>query len=63
MRISCAGFPTKAPFEDFMDRLWNLAPELYAEGGEREFAAAVLKRAGLQGYQLGKTKVCVRVCV
>ena len=24
VRISCAGFPTKLPFEDFVDHFWNL---------------------------------------
>ena len=24
VRISCAGFPTKFPFEDFVDHFWNL---------------------------------------
>ncbi len=57
---SCAGFPTKVPYEDFMDRFWNLHPELYQDGQEKDFARAVIKSAALQGYQLGKTKVFLR---
>lgn len=29
VRISCAGFPNKRPFPDFVDHFWPLAPELY----------------------------------
>jgi myosin V len=29
VRISCAGFPAKRPFPDFIDHFWQLAPELY----------------------------------
>lgn len=29
VRISCAGFPNKRPFPDFVDHFWSLAPELY----------------------------------
>jgi myosin-5 len=29
VRISCAGFPSKRPFPDFVDHFWSLAPELY----------------------------------
>jgi hypothetical protein len=29
VRISCAGFPSKRPFPDFVEHFWPLAPELY----------------------------------
>jgi len=29
VRISCAGFPNKRPFPDFVEHFWQLAPELY----------------------------------
>jgi len=29
VRISCAGFPNKRPFPDFVEHFWPLAPELY----------------------------------
>lgn len=57
---SCAGFPTKVPYEDFMDRFWNLKPELYQDGQEHAFAKAVVRAAALEGFQLGKTKVFLR---
>ena len=31
VRISCAGFPAKLPFEDFVDHFWNLVPDLLAK--------------------------------
>lgn len=29
VRISCAGFPNKRPFPDFVEHFWQLSPELY----------------------------------
>jgi hypothetical protein len=29
VRISCAGFPSKRLFIDFVDHFWSLAPDLY----------------------------------
>jgi myosin heavy subunit len=29
VRISCAGFPNKRPFPDFVEHFWPLAPDLY----------------------------------
>lgn len=29
VRISCAGFPNKRPFPDFVEHFWQLAPDLY----------------------------------
>lgn len=59
VRISCAGFPTKMPFEDFVDHFWCLVPELLAQPDitDKALSQAIVKRAGLQGYQAGHTKV------
>ncbi|CAM8930378.1 unnamed protein product [Rhodiola kirilowii] len=61
IRISCAGYPTKKPFPEFADRFAILAPEVL-DGSFDEVAACkkILEKAGLQGYQIGKTKVFLR---
>ena len=58
VRISCAGFPTKLPFEDFVDHFWNLVPELLARPDldDGALAKAIAAKAHLTGYQAGKTK-------
>ena len=60
VRISCAGFPTKTLYEDFVDHFWNLVPELLTADhdlDDKALSKAVLKKANLQGYQCGETKV------
>jgi myosin-5 len=59
VRISCAGFPTKFPFEDFVDHFWNLVPELLVRDDldDAALAKAICQKARLQGFQVGKTKV------
>ncbi|EPS72869.1 hypothetical protein M569_01887, partial [Genlisea aurea] len=61
IRISCAGYPTRKPFIEFINRFNILAP--YAlEGSADEIAACkkLLEEVGLEGYQIGKTKVFLR---
>ena len=59
VRISCAGFPTKFPFEDFVDHFWNLVPELLARDDldDAALAKAACRKAKLQGFQIGRSKV------
>lgn len=59
VRISCAGFPTKTPYPDFVDHFWNLVPELLSNEqlDDMALSKAVLKKANLQGYQCGLNKV------
>ncbi|XP_073292332.1 myosin-6-like [Primulina huaijiensis] len=61
IRISCAGYPTKRPFYEFVDRFGILAPEVL-DGSTDEVAVCkrLLERVGLDGYQIGKTKVFLR---
>lgn len=62
VRISCAGFPTKTLYEDFVDHFWNLVPELLTADhdlDDKALSKAVLKKANLQGYQCGETKVSI----
>ncbi|GAB4830499.1 hypothetical protein Ancab_020210 [Ancistrocladus abbreviatus] len=61
IRISCAGYPTRRTFFEFINRFKILAPET-VQGNFDEKAACkkVLEKMGLQGYQIGKTKVFLR---
>nr|KJB42401.1 hypothetical protein B456_007G150900 [Gossypium raimondii] len=61
IRISCAGYPTRKQFDEFVDRFGLLAPEVL-DGSSDEVAACkkLLEKVGLQGYQIGKTKVFLR---
>jgi len=61
IRISCAGYPTKRTFDEFIDRFGMLAPELVDSSDEKAACAAICDRMGLKGYQIGKTKVFLRV--
>jgi len=59
VRISCAGYPTKMLYEDFVDHFWNLVPHLLARSDldDSDIGRAIVDQAHLQGYQAGKTKV------
>ncbi|KAL9685470.1 hypothetical protein QQ045_022920 [Rhodiola kirilowii] len=61
IRISCAGYPTRKPFFEFVDRFGILAPEVM-DGSLDDVAACkkLLIKSGLDGYQIGKTKVFLR---
>ncbi|KAJ3673289.1 hypothetical protein LUZ60_006663 [Juncus effusus] len=60
IRISCAGYPTKRTFDEFIDRFGMLAQELIDSSDEKAACAAICDRRGLKGYQIGKTKVFLR---
>ncbi|KAL8258997.1 hypothetical protein R6Q59_026950 [Mikania micrantha] len=62
IRISCAGYPTRKPFDEFVDRFGILAPEVLDGNSSDEIYACkrLLEKAGLEGYQIGKTKVFLR---
>ncbi|KAH9785050.1 Myosin-6 [Citrus sinensis] len=61
IRISCAGYPTRKPFDEFVDRFGILASEVL-DGSSDEVTACkrLLEKVGLEGYQIGKTKVFLR---
>ncbi|KAH9619451.1 hypothetical protein KSS87_006575, partial [Heliosperma pusillum] len=61
IRISCAGYPTRRPFFEFLNRFGILAPEVtYGNYDERVACQKILEKKGLKGYQIGKTKVFLR---
>ncbi|PPS17756.1 hypothetical protein GOBAR_AA02779 [Gossypium barbadense] len=61
IRISCAGYPTRRTFYEFIHRFGVLAPEIL-EGNHDDKVACqmILDKMGLKGYQIGKTKVFLR---
>ncbi|XP_027118946.1 myosin-8-like [Coffea arabica] len=61
IRISCAGFPTRKTFDEFVSRFGILAPGVL-DGSCEEVSACktILERVDLKGYQIGKTKVFLR---
>ncbi|KAI4304547.1 hypothetical protein MLD38_040041 [Melastoma candidum] len=61
IRISCAGYPTRRPFFEFIDRFGILAPEVLDRSSEDvSVCKRLLEKVGLEGYQIGKTKVFLR---
>ncbi|KAK6265916.1 hypothetical protein QUC31_016753 [Theobroma cacao] len=63
IRISCAGFPSRKMFREFIGRFAILAPEvLHGSGSYNEVTASkrILEKGNLSGYQIGKTKVFLR---
>ncbi|KAG5055444.1 hypothetical protein JHK85_007954 [Glycine max] len=61
IRISCAGYPTRKTFDEFVDRFSLLSPEaLTGSSDEVTACKRILKNVGLEGYQIGKTKVFLR---
>ncbi|KAK9282815.1 hypothetical protein L1049_011037 [Liquidambar formosana] len=60
IRISCAGYPTKRTFDEFLDRFGMLAPEDLDGSDEKSACVAICDKMGLKGYQIGKTKVFLR---
>ncbi|KAL4195257.1 hypothetical protein AMTRI_Chr05g63720 [Amborella trichopoda] len=61
IRISCAGYPTRRTFYEFLHRFGVLAPEVL-DGNSDEVVECkkILAKIGLKGYQIGKTKVFLR---
>ncbi|CAL1413951.1 unnamed protein product [Linum trigynum] len=61
IRISCAGYPTRRTFYEFLLRFGVLAPEVLDGNHDDKVACQmILDKMGMQGYQIGKTKVFLR---
>ncbi|KAK1379700.1 myosin-6 [Heracleum sosnowskyi] len=61
IRISCAGFPTRKPFYEFVERFKILAPNvLSGSNDERASSEKLLEKMGIKGYQIGKTKLFLK---
>ncbi|KAK7308383.1 hypothetical protein VNO77_41987 [Canavalia gladiata] len=61
IRISCAGYPTRKTFDEFVQRFSILEPKVL-KGCPDEMTACkrLLDKANLKDYQIGKTKVFLR---
>ncbi|TVU11936.1 hypothetical protein EJB05_45547 [Eragrostis curvula] len=61
IRISCAGYPTRRTFYEFLHRFGILAPEaLEGNCDEKVACKRILEKKGLSGFQIGRTKVFLR---
>ncbi|XP_073005604.1 myosin-11-like isoform X2 [Typha latifolia] len=61
IRISCAGYPTRRTFYEFLHRFGLLAPEVLEGSYDEKIACKkILEKKGLLGFQIGKTKVFLR---
>ncbi|XP_009395618.2 myosin-11-like [Musa acuminata AAA Group] len=61
IRISCAGYPTRRIFYEFLHRFGVLAPEVLEGNYDEKIACRkILEKTGLAGFQIGKTKVFLR---
>ncbi|KAL3531251.1 hypothetical protein ACH5RR_010573 [Cinchona calisaya] len=61
IRISCAGYPTRKTFYEFLHRFSLLAPEVLEGNNDEKIACKkILEKLGLAGAQIGKTKVFLR---
>ncbi|CAA3030676.1 myosin-9-like isoform X1 [Olea europaea subsp. europaea] len=61
IRISCAGYPTRKSFYEFLNRFSLLAPEVLEGNTDEKIACKkLLEKLGLAGAQNGKTKIFLR---
>ncbi|KAI9078793.1 hypothetical protein K1719_039251 [Acacia pycnantha] len=61
IRISCAGYPTRKQFDEFVKRFGILAPDALKECPDESTACMkLLGQVNLEDYQVGKTKVFLR---
>nr|XP_043626782.1 myosin-14-like isoform X1 [Erigeron canadensis] len=61
IRISCAGFPTRKPYHEFVERFKILAPDAVKKcDDDIKCTVLLLEKAKLKGYQIGKTKLFLR---
>ncbi|WJX10583.1 hypothetical protein P8452_01285 [Trifolium repens] len=61
IRISCAGYPTRKTFDEFVQRFTILEPKVLKSCPDETTACKrLLDKANLKDYQIGKTKVFLR---
>ncbi|KAL3828327.1 hypothetical protein ACJIZ3_017129 [Penstemon smallii] len=61
IRISCAGYPTRKTFDEFISRFKILEPNiLNGSFDEATACRRLLNKVDLEGFQIGKTKVFLR---
>lgn len=61
VRISCAGYPSRRQFFDFVEHFWHLAPEKVRSGDpDVDITMAIIKQYLDHGYAKGKTKIFLK---
>lgn len=61
VRISCAGFPSRRLFFDFVEHFWHLAPERVRAGDpDIDVTMHIIKQLLDSGYARGKTKIFLK---
>ncbi|XP_056844387.1 myosin-10-like [Raphanus sativus] len=61
IRISCAGYPTRKSFSEFLTRFRILGPDVANKSfDEVDACKKLLAKVDLKGFQIGKTKVFLR---
>ncbi|CAG7874734.1 unnamed protein product [Brassica rapa] len=61
IRISCAGYPTRKSFSEFLTRFRILGPDATNKSfDEVDACKKLLAKVDLKGFQIGKTKVFLR---
>ncbi|KAI5383096.1 hypothetical protein KIW84_070483 [Lathyrus oleraceus] len=61
IRISCAGYPTRKNFDEFVQRFSIMEPKVLKSCPDEMTACKrLLDKANLKDYQIGKTKVFLR---
>lgn len=60
VRISCAGYPTKPRYEEFVDHFWPLATNALEQSDSELTRHIVHSVLGPEGSQFGKTRVFLR---
>ncbi|KAF8092561.1 hypothetical protein N665_0411s0021 [Sinapis alba] len=61
IRISCAGYPTRKSFSEFLTRFRILGPDATNKSSDEVDACKkLLAKVDLKGFQIGKTKVFLR---
>eukprot|EP00803_Ostreobium_quekettii_P000595 evm.model.scf_649.4 EVM.evm.TU.scf_649.4 scf_649:26519-48447(+) len=61
VRISCAGYPTKRLYGDFVDHFWPLAIKQYhGNVSDKELCKEIVTKAGVEDFQMGISKLFLR---
>ena len=61
VRISCAGYPSRRQFFDFVEHFWHLAPDKVRSGDpDIDITMKIIKQYLDTGYAKGKTKIFLK---
>jgi myosin V len=61
VRISCAGYPSRRQFFDFVDHFWHLAPDLVrSDAGDDAITMGIVTHFLDSGYAKGETKIFLK---